>query len=180
MISSKALYAVAIILLIGAISSCRRSVSENMIDRLEASKAVEEEFRSAVRELYAADSKIPELATTLSSEGLTFNLTATNESDLDTVAPTIAKILKSHGVKSASLILLGTEMVLDGTKYTKEDGLFILGGYRIYADGTVENIEATGIIKNSIDASSDIPKVDQPESKKPNKPDMATPRKPSD
>lgn len=161
MISSNALFAVTIFLLTGATLSCRRSASGDMIDRLEASEAVEEEFRSAVRDLYPADSKIPELSTILSSKGLTFNLIVTNESELVTVAPTIAKILKSQGVESASLVLLGTQIMLDGTRYTKEDGLFVLGGYRIYADGRVENIEASGIIENSIDTSSGIPKADQ-------------------
>ena len=180
MISSKAWFALAICLLAGATMSCRRNASGEMIDRLETSKAVEEEFRSAVRDLYPADSKIPELFATLSSEGLTFNLMATNESDFETVAPTIARILKNHGIESASMVLLGTEIMLDGTRYTKEDGLFVLGGYRIHADGHVENVEASAIMANSIDASSRIPKADHTDFMKPHEPDTATPLKPSD
>ena len=160
MVSPKALLAITISALAWATLSCRRSASGDVIDKLEAGKAVEEEFRSAVRDLYPADSKIPELMTILSGDGLTFNLTATNESDLATVAPTIAKTLKNQGVESATLVLLGTEIMLDGTRYTKEDGLFVIGGYRIHADGRVENIEASGIMENSINTSSGIPKVD--------------------
>ena len=149
-----------IVFVLATMPSCRRSDSSDTISRLEASKEIEEEFGLAVVGLYPPEARVPELGTTISRNGHSFVLTATNESDLDIVAPMIARILTRNGIESASLVLVGSEDVIEGKKYSRENALFILGGYLIHDDGRVEELEADQIMEDSEDAMSRIPHQD--------------------
>jgi hypothetical protein len=79
-------------------------------------------------------------------------LRATNENDLGKIAPTFARILKRNGVESASLVLIGSEIILEGKEYRRDESSFILSGFRIHDDGRVEEVEAGEIIDDSSEA----------------------------
>lgn len=156
MISPKSIFALIVVFLTGTQYSCQRSGSGDFIRRLETAKKIEAEFQPAVRDLYATGEKLPELAVILSKDANTFNLTATNRKDVDRIAPAFARILKRHGVKSASLILIGSEIVIEGRTMKTESSSYILGGFRVHADGTVEKTPAHGLIVGSADAAADL------------------------
>lgn len=158
MISPKFIYLSMLLVLTGMQYSCQRSRSGDFIRRLESAKKIEAEFQPAVRDLYAAEEKLPELAVILSKDANTFNLTATNRKDVDRIAPAFARILKRHGVKSATLILIGSEIVIEGRTVKAESSSYILGGFRVHDDGTVEKTPFDGLIADSTDAAADLTK----------------------
>jgi hypothetical protein len=156
MILQKSICASMLLVLTGMQYSCQRSGSGEFIRRLESAKKIEAEFQPAVRDHYTAEEKLPELAVILSKDANTFNLTATNRKDVDRIAPAFARILKRHGVKSASLILIGSEIVIEGRTMKSESSSYILGGFRVHDDGTVEKAPVDGLIADSTDAAADL------------------------
>lgn len=156
MILQKSICASMLLVLTGMQYSCQRSGSGDFIRRLETAKKIEAEFQPVVRGLYASGEKLPELAVIFSRDANTFNLTATNGKDVDRIAPAFARILKRHGVKSASLILIGSEIVIEGRTMKTESSSYILGGFRVHADGTVEETPAHGLIADSTGAAADL------------------------
>jgi hypothetical protein len=160
MMLQKSICALILLVLIGAQYSCQRNGSGDFIRRLESAKEIEADFQPAVRGLYTSGEKPPELAATLSKDGYSFALTATNRKDVDRVAPTLSQILKQHGVQSATLLLIGSEIVVNGKTVKTESSSYILGGFRIHADGTVEEIPADTLIARSVDAAQSFKQAD--------------------
>lgn len=157
---SKSLCASIMLLLTWMLCSCQRSGSGDLIQRLESAKKIEAEFQLAVKSLYTAEETLPVLAAMLSGDGYAFTLTASNRKDVDRIAPTFAQILKRQGVKSASLVLIGNEIIVEGRTVTTEKRDHILGGFRVHDDGTVEKTPIHGLMSGSIDATSSPEKAE--------------------
>jgi hypothetical protein len=160
MIPPRSIYVVVLLVLIGTQYSCQRNGSGDFIRRLESAKEIEAEFQPAVSDLYTPGEKLPELAVILSKDANTFNLTATNRKDVDRIAPAFARILKRHGVKSANLILIGSEIMVEGRTVKTESSSYILGGFRIHADGTVEETPADVLMARATDAAQSRKQAD--------------------
>lgn len=160
MILPRSIFALIVLALTGMNFSCQRRGSGDFIRHLESAKKMEAEFQPAVRDLYTTGERLPELAVILSKDANTFTLTATNRKDVDRIAPAFVRILKRHGVKSANLILIGSEIVINGKIVRTESSSYILGGFRIHADGTVEETPAELLMAQATDAAQSLNQAD--------------------